>query len=417
MKQALVFADRDGRELNPLNENYSPAMLPIAGRPVLENTLILCQAAGIDEIWLVTGDNDFELRSYFESGARWSLVIKYLRARAGEHPANVRKRIGSRLDSGVVVLRGDIYRSLDLLTKAPDGQSDTSEFKRELYDWISEHHVNQNLDPLAWPPSSNTAEFSGEAHHLIKSLKDYHYLATNESASAVELIQPGAQSDLHHSSIESGTTTLGDYSRVEIGARLNGNNAIGSSCLISRGAALENAVIMNGSFVGSGMQLSNCIVDHSRVMRVDLGVCLDVEDPFFVSSNANPINTSFVLIVFQQALAAVLLLLTHCGVGFFNPTPEHRRCTQRRLARACKGEIRLFGRPRTTAPDISPNMPWTEAYLAVPEGAISPAELQFGSNASPTVISLAEIESNRPLSISVVARLTCAYFRRSVVVQ
>ena len=37
--QALIFADRLGRELEPLTDRTCAALLPVLGKPVLEHTL------------------------------------------------------------------------------------------------------------------------------------------------------------------------------------------------------------------------------------------------------------------------------------------------------------------------------------------------------------------------------------------
>ena len=46
---ALIFADRIGQELEPLNERTCVALLPVVGKPVLEHTLEALVAAGVRE--------------------------------------------------------------------------------------------------------------------------------------------------------------------------------------------------------------------------------------------------------------------------------------------------------------------------------------------------------------------------------
>ncbi|MFO1424556.1 MAG: hypothetical protein U1F70_13075 [Candidatus Competibacteraceae bacterium] len=47
--QALIFADRLGRELEPLTERTCVALLPVVGKRVLEHTLEALVAAGVRE--------------------------------------------------------------------------------------------------------------------------------------------------------------------------------------------------------------------------------------------------------------------------------------------------------------------------------------------------------------------------------
>ncbi|WP_394494346.1 sugar phosphate nucleotidyltransferase [Shewanella sp. ENK2] len=51
--QAIVFANRTGNELAPLNQQYCPALLPVANKALVEYTLEDLASAGVTDVKLV----------------------------------------------------------------------------------------------------------------------------------------------------------------------------------------------------------------------------------------------------------------------------------------------------------------------------------------------------------------------------
>lgn len=405
MKQALVFSDRNGAELEPINSRYSPAMLSIGGRPVLENTLILCQQLGIEEVWLVTGANDEGIREYFESGARWSLNILYIRSRRRECPDSVRRRIGSRLAANFIALRGDIYRPLNREYLS----SDNTELPGTKRFWIemTAGEQEQSLAPLTWSEDGQSLPGEPKSPDLLCTLAAYHQLAIGLDKEQLRQSQPGALSQLHHSLIESGNAIIGDFSEVENGCRMTGTNAIGRHCLISRGACLHNTVILDDTFIGPGMSLENCIVDRNRIIRVDLGVTLNVDDPFFASSCTESPFRALVFKALERILAGSFLMALCVGFRPRQPSPVPLRSL---LAKAVRGEISLFGK-LNSPPEGSEEMPWHSAWQAIPEGAISRSSLVYGMDRDATLTAVAEVELDQPRSLASLIRYTGLYLR------
>ncbi|MBN2153958.1 MAG: NTP transferase domain-containing protein, partial [Candidatus Lokiarchaeota archaeon] len=77
MKTVLLVAGR-GSRLFPFDHGRSKHMIPVAGRPLLEQSIIALKDAGIRDILLVVGYKSEVLRAYFKDGAIHSLNIKYV---------------------------------------------------------------------------------------------------------------------------------------------------------------------------------------------------------------------------------------------------------------------------------------------------------------------------------------------------
>ncbi|MEX2682550.1 MAG: bifunctional sugar-1-phosphate nucleotidylyltransferase/acetyltransferase [Candidatus Sigynarchaeota archaeon] len=77
MKTVLLVAGR-GSRLFPFDHGRSKHMIPVAGRPLLEQSIIALKDAGIKDILLVVGYKAEVLKAYFKDGSIHSLNIKYI---------------------------------------------------------------------------------------------------------------------------------------------------------------------------------------------------------------------------------------------------------------------------------------------------------------------------------------------------
>ena len=83
----VLFADRDGAAFGPLGARIVPALLPLAGVPVLEHALEALVRAGRRSALLVVGPGAPEIERRFGKGIRWgiahALLPKWLIHRSG----------------------------------------------------------------------------------------------------------------------------------------------------------------------------------------------------------------------------------------------------------------------------------------------------------------------------------------------
>ena len=101
--QALIFADRLGRELEPLTDRTCVALLPIVGKSVLEHTLETLAAAGLREAIVVVSPFADDLRAALGEGSRWGMRLDYVLTRGEEDPNAVVERFQSRLTDELLI--------------------------------------------------------------------------------------------------------------------------------------------------------------------------------------------------------------------------------------------------------------------------------------------------------------------------
>ncbi|MHA1698019.1 MAG: bifunctional sugar-1-phosphate nucleotidylyltransferase/acetyltransferase, partial [Promethearchaeota archaeon] len=77
MKAVLLVAGR-GKRFYPFSYNRSKHMIPVAGKPLLEHSIIELREAGITDILLVVNYKKEVLKEYFEDGSAWNVNIHYV---------------------------------------------------------------------------------------------------------------------------------------------------------------------------------------------------------------------------------------------------------------------------------------------------------------------------------------------------
>jgi NDP-sugar pyrophosphorylase family protein len=76
---AVVMAAGEGRRLRPLTEQWSKAVLPIDGRPVLATLLRELAWARVDRVYLVTGHLAEQVERLAEDGSAFALKVTSVR--------------------------------------------------------------------------------------------------------------------------------------------------------------------------------------------------------------------------------------------------------------------------------------------------------------------------------------------------
>lgn len=77
--KAMVLAAGLGERLRPITEKTPKALVPVAGRPMIEYSLLLLRHAGIKDILINLHHLGAQIEEYLGDGNRWGLSIQYSR--------------------------------------------------------------------------------------------------------------------------------------------------------------------------------------------------------------------------------------------------------------------------------------------------------------------------------------------------
>lgn len=77
--KAVILAAGEGKRLRPITSTRPKPLIPIAGKPLLEHTILGLKAAGIDEVLLIVGYKEQLIKDYFGNGIdKFNLKIEYI---------------------------------------------------------------------------------------------------------------------------------------------------------------------------------------------------------------------------------------------------------------------------------------------------------------------------------------------------
>src|SRR5581483_467266 len=97
--KAIILAAGKGTRMRELTNELPKPMLKVHGKPILERILEGIAAAGVREVFIVTGYKAEVIEKYFGDGAKWNLRIAYGRQTVqdgtGKAPELAREFIGA----------------------------------------------------------------------------------------------------------------------------------------------------------------------------------------------------------------------------------------------------------------------------------------------------------------------------------
>jgi NDP-sugar pyrophosphorylase family protein len=288
---ALVFADRPSDRLLPLTRKIPAALLPVAGKSLLEHTLDDLANAGIADVTIIVREHAGVFEEWLKNTSIPKPAIRLARARFAESPTEVARRIASRLPDTFLALRGDVYRepclesflagAKSVLATQVTGRINGRDAqvclcrKRDLQLDALEGAGADGADLPGW----RAVEIASGLFSPVGDITEY-YLANIES-----LVQlAGAGNQLNHPSDYqlirdgqdatgipgniSGPVLLGSGCAISEDARLVGPVVVGHNTGIDAGAFLHACIVLPGTYIPAGTRLQNAIV--AEQMAVDI---------------------------------------------------------------------------------------------------------------------------------------------------
>ncbi len=330
--QALIFADRLGRELEPLTDRTCAALLPVTGKSVLEHTLEALVAAGLREAVVAVSPFADELRAALGDGSRWGMRLEYVLTRGEEDPDVVVEIAESHLAGELLALRGDVLHGAALgefLRLAGEATGPV------VYGGAADAPVSLclhrsggrgGLEPLRWsvepvemPPTWPVVELPGAALNRLESPRAYHRANLDAAAGRFPgLIAPGRQvapgltvgprSKVSPRSLRQGVAFVGGNCRVEASAEFRGEVVIANRVTVDRHAILRDSVVLPDTYIGERLDVQNAIVRGNQLIRVDTGAVLPVVETF-LPADPREVTLGDVLAGPLDRLLGLLLLL------------------------------------------------------------------------------------------------------------
>ena len=332
--QALIFADRLGRELEPLTERTCVALLPMVGKSVLEHTLEALVAAGVREAVVAISPFADKVRTVIGDGSRWGMRLDYVLTQGEENPDTVVDRCQNRIPAEVLALRGDVLHGATLgeFLQRAGGVSGPVVQGRAANALVSlclnRARGRGGLEPLRWTsesPATDAAwpvvELPTSALNRLDSLSAYHRANLDAAAGRVPgLIAPGREaalglwvglrSKVSPRSLRQGVAFVGMHCRIEASAELYGEVVIANDVIVDRHAILRDSVVLPETYIGELVEVQNAIVQGNCLIRVDTGAVLPVVETFLLADLREATLSGTLAEPLNRALGALALALS-----------------------------------------------------------------------------------------------------------
>jgi mannose-1-phosphate guanylyltransferase/phosphomannomutase len=400
--KAVIMAGGEGTRLRPLTSNQPKPMMPIANRPMMEHVVELLKRHGFEEIVVTVAFQANAIRTYFGNGAEFGVHMVYATEETPLGTAGSVRNAMDELDEPFLVISGDVLTDIDVgavvdfhrerkavATIALKSMENPLEFgiviaredgsierflEKPTWGQVFSDTINTGiyvLDPsiFEYIAPGKPVDFSSDVfpRMLDDGMPLYGYVADGywedvgtldayikahqdvlDGQVSVDLagfrigeaIWLGEGSEIDPAAVVVGPAIIGDYCRVEAGARLGEYSVLGSNVRVGPDAYVERSVVHDNVYLGPGVRLRGAVVGRSsdlrRGARLEEGVVIG--DECFIGEHA----------------------VIHPGVKVYPfKTVEHGAIVNSSIVWESRGARHLFGRRGVEGlanVDISPEL-------------------------------------------------------------
>jgi NDP-sugar pyrophosphorylase family protein len=259
----VLFADRDGSAFGPLAPRIVPALLPLAGVPLLERTLEALVAAQRRSALLVVGPRAAEIERRFGKGIRWGIALDVVRREDGESTGDVLRRLEHRLDGQTLVVRGDVGTQGavgEFLAKVDEARGPIVEATaggRPAGMW------------RLLPGALKKKDFPREpASPEWKHDPDFASLPLEAGPVLIDGVAAFRRADAE---LAGGRTALAERAHVDTGAALEGSTTVAEEAAVLAGARLVDTSVLARTAIPPGVTLENAVVSGNLVVDAATG--------------------------------------------------------------------------------------------------------------------------------------------------
>lgn len=308
----LLIEPAPTEALAPLLERRPFPLLPVGNRPLLDALFRALAEAGQPAAELFLHGDPRRVRPYVDDGHAWGLR---LRCHSVREPAAL---LAEPLRAATVLHGPGVVASLALLPERltawladgatvplvdAEGQLVAARFEAD--------GAIVGADTPQTMPADALIDSPAALWRLNQAL-----LATLEGRPRPERpLSPGVRvgnpARVAASARLSAPCLIGEHAWVDAGAAIGPATLLGRGVAVGADSQLDGCLVLEESYLGPGSTLSRQIVDGNRVIDVDSGVCVYIDDPaLFAARSRSAYRRSPATFLLEGALSIAVLLLT-----------------------------------------------------------------------------------------------------------
>jgi mannose-1-phosphate guanylyltransferase / phosphomannomutase len=343
--KAVIMAGGEGTRLRPLTANQPKPMLPVCNRPIMEHIVRHIRDYGFKDIVVTVQFLASQVRNYFGDGSDMGVDLAYATEPTPLGTAGSVRNAAEMLAETFVVISGDALTDIDLdevvgfhrrrgalatvvLKRMPNPLEFGIVITREdgrIERFLEKPHWGQVfsdtintgiyvLEPEVFEhiPEGQPADFAADVFPRlleagaplfgfvadgywedVGSLEAYQRAHQDILDGKVKVdvrgfqVRPGVWlgegAELDPDAVLTAPVLIGDFTKVEAGARLREYTVVGSGVIVKRDAFLHRAIVHDNAYIGPGTSLRGCVVGRSA----DVKQGGRVEDGVVVGDNAD----------------------------------------------------------------------------------------------------------------------------------
>lgn len=104
----LILAAGEGTRMRPLTANIPKPLLPVAGKPFLEHTILALRDSGLKDIRILIGWKDHKIQEYFGDGTKFGVNISYLEQEKRLGTAHAVGMAKGKIRNDFLCINGDV---------------------------------------------------------------------------------------------------------------------------------------------------------------------------------------------------------------------------------------------------------------------------------------------------------------------
>lgn len=319
VKSALLIESSADERMQPMLDRRSQAMLPVAGKPVIQFWLEALKQSGIENVHIVVRRFSNSVKQLVGSGERWGLSISVSTLPVDLDCKDSYRHIIPYIDGLAVLAHLDTIpvnnfniealfaENLIEETGLSCGSSNHSDLiivnKDNLKalaidgETVCKKLVNVDVAEISCPKSYWQANMSLLDKTIHDPLPRGYECDPGISLNNGVQIKPQIEFNP--------PVRVGKNSMIERDVIFGEYVDIGDNVIIDRGCKVNHAVIFEDSYIGSFSKLSHVIVDGSLICDVESGLWTWINDPAIIGSTKAENNSVSIL----SRLMAVFLLI------------------------------------------------------------------------------------------------------------
>lgn len=308
--QAIILAAGEGSRMRPLTSKRPKVMLPVCGKPILEQIVLLAKQAGAERFTFVVGYGADAVRSHFGDGSNLGVRIDYAVQDQQLGTGHALLAAEARAEDRFMVLNGDVLPDAESLTsmtsiegnavaarRVPDPSrygvfledggymksvieksktppSDLANagiylFDREIFDALKktgmskrgEYELTDGLNALASKEKIKIIELKD----WIEVGRPWDILAANEKL--MPDVRAHIEGEIEPGATLQGMVSVGRGTVVRTGSYIVGPVVIGEDCDIGPNCYIRPSTCLGKKVrVGNAVEIKNCaIMDGTKI--------------------------------------------------------------------------------------------------------------------------------------------------------